>query len=44
MISVQNYRVTVELFYYVTVVVMAKTRMRDKMCKCTSRLVEHSSE
>ena len=44
MVSVQNYCVTVELFYYVAVGGMAKTRMRNKMCKCTSRLIEHNSE
>ena len=44
MISVQNYRVTVRVFYYAAVGGMAKTRMRNKMCKYALGLVEHSSE
>lgn len=43
MISVHSYHVTVGLLY-LTVAGMAKTRMRNKMCNCTSRLIEHSSE
>lgn len=43
MISVHSYHVTVELLY-LTVAGMAKTRMRNKMCNCASRLIEHSSE
>ena len=42
MISVHSDHITVGLFYYVTVGGMAKTRMRKKMCKCASRLAEHS--
>ena len=33
MISIQNYRATAGLFYYVTVGGMAKIRMRNKMYK-----------
>lgn len=43
MISVHSYHVTVGLLY-LTVAGMAKTRMRDKMCNCAPRLIEHSSE
>lgn len=43
MISVHSYHVTVGLLY-LTVAGIAKTRMRNKMCNCASRLIEHSSE